>query len=149
MYPINRFVNFDRFFNSIRKTAENAESKNKLQLLAPLFMGAMISMNMLLVTREVGTFTLMKSILSMHMDPTYKSLGKIRRRIFLLGCMAFMDSYNFDVNRVRRCVVHTRQKDHSILRLQQCAQGGNREGLRNQAKESLSLLRFLFYLFLF
>ena len=30
MFPINRFVNFDRFFNSIRKTAENAESKGKI-----------------------------------------------------------------------------------------------------------------------
>ncbi|HSQ49265.1 MAG TPA: hypothetical protein VLL96_06265, partial [Candidatus Deferrimicrobiaceae bacterium] len=115
MYPINRFVNFDRFFNTIRKTAETAESKNKIQLLAPLFMGAMISMNMLLVTKEVGTFTLMKSILSMHMDPSYKSLGKIRRRIFLLGCMAFMDSYNFDVNRVRRCVVHYITPDKKII----------------------------------
>ncbi|MCW4000079.1 MAG: radical SAM protein [Candidatus Bathyarchaeota archaeon] len=115
MYPINRFVNFERFFNTIRKTAEHAESKSRVQLLAPLFMGAMISMNMLLVTKEVGTFTLMKSILSMHMDPTYKSLGKIRRRIFLLGCMAFMDSYNFDVNRVRRCVVHYITPDKKII----------------------------------
>ena len=115
MYPINRFVNFDRFFRTIRKTAENAESKGKIGLLAPLFMGAMISMNMLLVTKEVGTFTLIKSILSMHMDPSYKSLGKIRRRIFLLGCMAFMDSYNFDVNRVRRCVVHYITPDKKII----------------------------------
>ena len=115
MHPINRFVNFERFFNTIRKTAENAESKNQVQLLASLFMGAMISMNMLLVTKEVGTFTLMKSILAMHINPTYKSLGKIRRRIFLLGCMAFMDSYNFDVNRVRRCVVHYITPDKKII----------------------------------
>jgi uncharacterized radical SAM superfamily Fe-S cluster-containing enzyme len=115
MFPINNFVNFDRFFSTIRKTAENAESKNKLQLLAPLFMGAMLSMNMLLVTKEVGTFTLMKSILQMHMNPSYKSLGKIRRRIFLLGCMAFMDNYNFDVNRVRRCVVHYITPDKKII----------------------------------
>jgi uncharacterized radical SAM superfamily Fe-S cluster-containing enzyme len=49
------------------------------------------------------------------MNPTYKSLGKIRRRIFLLGCMAFMDSYNFDVNRVRRCVVHYITPDKKII----------------------------------
>ena len=29
MFPINRFVNFDRFFNSIRKTAESANPKEK------------------------------------------------------------------------------------------------------------------------
>ncbi len=115
MFPINHFVNFNRFFNYIRKTAENAESKGKLSLLSSLFMGSMLSMNMLLVTREVGTFTLIKSILQMHVSPSYQSLGKIRRRIFLLGCMAFMDSYNFDVNRVRRCVVHYITPDKKII----------------------------------
>ncbi len=115
MFPINRFVNFDRFFNSIRKTAESAESKGKMSLLSSLFMASMISMDMLLVTKEVGMPTLLKSIMRMHLAPSYQSLGKIRRRIFLLGCMAFMDSYNFDVNRVRRCVVHYITPDKKII----------------------------------
>ena len=46
MFPINRFVNFDRFFNSIRKTAEEAESKGKFSLLSSLFMASMLSMDM-------------------------------------------------------------------------------------------------------
>ncbi len=115
MFPINRFVNFDRFFNYIRKTAENAESKGKISLLSSLFMASMLSMNMFLVTKEVGMLTLTNSIMRMHLSPSYQSLGKIRRRIFLLGCMAFMDSYNFDVNRVRRCVVHYITPDKKII----------------------------------
>ena len=115
MFPINRFVNFDRFFSTIRKTAESAESKGKLSLLSSLFMASMLSMDMLLVTQEVGMLTLLNSIMRMHLSPSYQSLGKIRRRIFLLGCMAFMDSYNFDVNRVRRCVVHYITPDLKII----------------------------------
>jgi uncharacterized radical SAM superfamily Fe-S cluster-containing enzyme len=115
MFPINQFVDFDKFFNYIRKTAEKAESKGKIALLSSLFMGAMLSMRMLTVTKEVGTFTLISSILRMHISPSYASLGKIRRKIFLLGCMAFMDSYNFDVNRVRRCVVHYITPDKKII----------------------------------
>jgi len=115
VFPINRFVNFDRFFRTIRKTAESAESKGRISLLSSLFMASMLSMNMLLVTKEVGMPTLMKSIMLMHLSPSYQSLGKIRRRIFLLGCMAFMDSYNFDVNRVRRCVVHYITPDKKII----------------------------------
>ena len=115
MFPINRFVNFDRFFNTIRKTAESAESKGKFSLLSSLFMASMLSMDMFLVTKEVGMLTLMNSIMRMHLSPSYQSLGKIRRRIFLLGCMAFMDSYNFDVNRVRRCVVHYITPDLKII----------------------------------
>ncbi len=104
--PINHFVNFDRFFGSVLKTAQNVESKSKISLLATLFLASMRSLNMLLVTKEVGIFTLMKAILKMHISPSYQSLGPIRRRIFLLGCMAFMDRFTFDVNRVQRCVVH-------------------------------------------
>jgi 7,8-dihydro-6-hydroxymethylpterin dimethyltransferase len=115
MFPINRFVNFDRFFRHIRKTAETAESKGKLSLLSSLFMASMLSMDMFLVTKEVGMLTLMNSIIRMHLSPSYQSLGKIRRKIFLLGCMAFMDSYNFDVNRVRRCVVHYITPDLKII----------------------------------
>jgi hypothetical protein len=72
-------------------------------------------MNWFLVTKEVGILTLTNAIMRMHLSPSYQSLGKIRRRIFLLGCMAFMDSYNFDVNRVRRCVVHYITPDLKII----------------------------------
>jgi hypothetical protein len=90
----------------ILKTAQNVDSKGRISLLSSLFMAAMMSLNMPLVTKEVGIFTLLRSILKMHISPSYQSLGPIRRKIFLLGCMAFMDQHNFDVNRVRRCVIH-------------------------------------------
>ena len=104
--PINHFVDFERFFRMILKTAQNVDTKGRISLLSSLFMAAMMSLNMPLVTKEVGIFTLLRSILKMHISPSYQSLGPIRRKIFLLGCMAFMDQHNFDVNRVRRCVIH-------------------------------------------
>ncbi len=104
--PINHFVSFDKFFRGILKTAQNVDEQSKFSLLATLFISSTLAMNMLLVTKEVGIFTLMKAILKMFVSPAYQSLGPIRRRIFLLGCMAFMDPYTFDVNRVRRCVIH-------------------------------------------
>jgi len=104
--PINHFVNFEKFFRSILKTAQNVESKSKFSLLSSLFLASIQSMNWPLVTKEIGMFSLTKAILKMHISPSYQSLGNLRRRILLLGCMAFMDQYNFDVNRVRRCVIH-------------------------------------------
>ena len=59
--PINHFVNFDRFFRMILKTAQNVESKGRFSLLASLFIASMQSLNMPLVTKEVGIFTLMRS----------------------------------------------------------------------------------------
>jgi uncharacterized radical SAM superfamily Fe-S cluster-containing enzyme len=113
--PINHFVNFDKFFNSIQKSARAVNSKGRFSLLATLFLAAMRSLNWPLVTKEIGFFPLMTTILRTHISPTYQSLGKLRRRIFLLGCMAFMDQYNFDINRVRRCVVHYVTPDLKII----------------------------------
>jgi uncharacterized radical SAM superfamily Fe-S cluster-containing enzyme len=106
LIPINHFVDFEKFFNIIQKTANSVESKGRFSLLSSLFLAAMQSLNWPLVIKEIGFFTLMKTILKTHISPTYQSLGSLRRRILLLGCMAFMDGYNFDVNRVRRCVIH-------------------------------------------
>ena len=113
--PINHFVDFEKFFGSIQKTARSVESKGRFTLLATLFLAAMRSLNWPLVTKEIGFFPLMTTILRTHISPTYESLGKLRRRIFLLGCMAFMDQYNFDVNRVRRCVVHYVTPDLKVI----------------------------------
>lgn len=113
--PINHFVNFERFFHILQKTAKSVESKGRFSLLSSLFLASLQSLNWLLVTKEIGIFTLMKTILKMHISPSYQSLANLRRRIFLLGCMAFMDTYNFDVNRVRRCVVHYVTPDLKII----------------------------------
>jgi uncharacterized radical SAM superfamily Fe-S cluster-containing enzyme len=113
--PINHFVNFERFFRVIQKTAKYVESKGRFSLLSALFMASIQSLNWPLVTKEIGIFTLLKTILKMHISPSYQSLANLRRRIFLLGCMAFMDPYNFDVNRVRRCVVHYVTPDLKVI----------------------------------
>ena len=113
--PINHFVNFERFFRIIQKTAKSVESKGHFSLLSALFLASVQSLNWSLVAKEIGIFTLMKTILKMHISPSYQSLANLRRRIFLLGCMAFMDPYTFDVNRVRRCVVHYVTPDLKIV----------------------------------
>ncbi len=113
--PINHFVNFERFFRIIQKTAKSVESKGRFSLLSALFLASIQSLNWLLVAKEIGIFTLMKTILKMHISPSYESLANLRRRIFLLGSMAFMDQYTFDINRVRRCVVHYVTPDLKIV----------------------------------
>jgi uncharacterized radical SAM superfamily Fe-S cluster-containing enzyme len=113
--PINHFVNFKKFFQNIQKTASKVESKGRMSLLSSLFFASVLSLNWPLVTKEIGFFTLMRAILKMHISPSYQSLGHLRRRIFLLGSMAFMDRYTFDVNRVKRCVVHYATPDLKIV----------------------------------
>lgn len=113
--PINHFVNFEKFFQNIQKTASKIDSKSRMSLLSSLFFASVLSLNWPLVIKEIGFFTLMKAILKMHISPSYQSLGHLRRRIFLLGSMAFMDRNTFDINRVKRCVVHYATPDLKII----------------------------------
>ena len=115
LVPINRLLDFEKFFNVLLKLSESIESKGKIQILFALFIAALKSLNWRLVHREIGLLNFFKTVLRMHMSPTYKSLGTIRRRIFLLGSMAFMDRYNFDLNRLRRCVIHYVTPDLMII----------------------------------
>ncbi|MEM2439806.1 MAG: radical SAM protein [Candidatus Bathyarchaeia archaeon] len=106
LIPLNNLLNFKKFFGELLKISKSINSKGRVQILFSLLFAALKSLNWTIVQREVGIFNFFKTVLKVHVSPTYKSLGNIRRRIFLLGCMAFMDRYNFDINRVKRCVIH-------------------------------------------
>ena len=115
LIPLNKLLNFEKFFGALFKLSEFVESKGKPQILLTLFFAALKSLNWNLVQREIGIINFFKTVLRVHVSPTYRSLGNLRRRIFLLGCMAFMDRYNFDINRVRRCVIHYVTPDFRII----------------------------------
>ncbi|MBC7130914.1 radical SAM protein, partial [Candidatus Bathyarchaeota archaeon] len=106
LLPINRILDFEKFFQELIKLSEGIDSKGNAEILLRLFIAALRSLNWKIVRREIGIVNFFKTVLRLHISPNYRSLGSIRRRIFLLGCMAFMDRYNLDINRLRRCVIH-------------------------------------------
>jgi uncharacterized radical SAM superfamily Fe-S cluster-containing enzyme len=106
--PISRLLDFDTFMSHLSSIADQAE-KNKLGKIGiylKLLFATMRSIDWKKTQETVGLLTAVKTILRMHVSPSYASLADVRKRIFLVGCMAFMDQYNFDTNRVRNCVVH-------------------------------------------
>jgi uncharacterized radical SAM superfamily Fe-S cluster-containing enzyme len=45
---------------------------------------------------------------------TYEALGKLMRRIVMIGIMHFQDVWNFDLDRVQRCAIHYLTPDGKI-----------------------------------
>lgn len=115
LIPLNHIISFEKFFGELFKLSKSIDSKGKIQILLTLFFAALKSLNWNVVREEIGILNFFKTVMRVHVSPTYKSLGNIRRRIFLLGCMAFMDRYNFDINRVKRCVIHYVTPDLRII----------------------------------
>ncbi len=103
--PVTRYANIDAFVGTMRKVYEYASkgSKNKAKL--RLF-GA---------TRHVKFSFLRRYLLRVLAEGNYKALGDLQRKAILLSAMHFMDPYNFDLERVQRCVIHYAVPDGRII----------------------------------
>jgi uncharacterized radical SAM superfamily Fe-S cluster-containing enzyme len=115
--PINRFLNFEAFMSDLKALNEFIENKKigKIEIYLRLLFAAFRSLDWGKVQREAGLLNAVKTLIKIHTDPSYDSLGYIRRRLLLLGCMAFMDPYTFDVERAHHCVIHYTTPDNRII----------------------------------
>ncbi len=103
--PITRYANIDKFIKSMKNIYELAEkgSKNKAKL------------HLLTAARHVKFGFLRKYLLQVLKEGDYKALGDLQRNTILLSSMHFMDPYNFDLERVQRCVIHYAIPDGRII----------------------------------
>ena len=103
--PITRYANVEKFSAAMKKAFETAEkgSKNRAKL------------QMIGAAKHVKFSFLRKYILGVLLKGDYKSLGDLQRQAILLSAMHFMDPYNFDLERVQRCVIHYAVPDGRII----------------------------------
>jgi uncharacterized radical SAM superfamily Fe-S cluster-containing enzyme len=115
--PINRFLNFKAFMSDLKSLNKLIEKQKigRVRIYLRLLFAAFRSLDWRKVQREAGLLNAVKTLVKIHTDPSYDSLGYIRRRLLLIGCMAFMDPYNFDVERAHHCVIHYITPDNRII----------------------------------
>jgi uncharacterized radical SAM superfamily Fe-S cluster-containing enzyme len=115
--PINRFLNFEAFMSNLKNLNLLIKKRKigKIGIYIRLLFAAFRSLDWRKVQREAGLFNAVKTLIKIHTDPSYDSLGYIRRRLLLIGGMAFMDPYTFDVERAHHCVIHYMTPDNRII----------------------------------
>jgi len=115
--PINRFLNFEVFMSDLKNLNAMIKKRKigKIGIYIRLLFAAFRSLDWRKVQREAGLFNAVKTLIKIHTDPSYDSLGYIRRRLLLIGGMAFMDPYTFDVERAHHCVIHYITPDNRII----------------------------------
>jgi uncharacterized radical SAM superfamily Fe-S cluster-containing enzyme len=102
--PITRFAKVDQFFktmdNIYHDLQEGHKTRAKIRSFAAL--------------RHVkGSF--IKDVLWPVMKTgSYNELSKFMRNVVMIGCMHFMDPYNFDLQRLEKCVIHYGLPDGTI-----------------------------------
>jgi len=103
--PITRYGNVEKFAAAMKKVYEDAskgsKSKAKLRLVG--------------AARHMKFSFLRKYVLRVLTEGNYQSLGDLQRKAILLSSMHFMDPYNFDLERVQRCVIHYAVPDGRII----------------------------------
>lgn len=103
--PITRFVDVEKFMNSMRRVHELASKGKKTQA----------RIQMMSSMRYVGLGALRSIMTGVLTSGTYDALGKMMRKMVMVSSMHFMDPYNFDLQRVQRCCIHYAVPDGGII----------------------------------
>jgi hypothetical protein len=122
--PINRYVDVGKILKSMRTVTSTASKGHKflakLQLMTSL--------------RHVKLGFLRKYLGPVLKTGSFEALKELHERMILLSCMHFMDAYNFDFERVRRCLIHYAVPDGRIIPF--CSY--NNLGYREEIEKKLS-----------
>jgi uncharacterized radical SAM superfamily Fe-S cluster-containing enzyme len=104
--PITRYINVDKFMESMKKVYKTAlkGSKKKAQLY--LLSASLRHARMGLLKQ------LIKNVLT---EGSYDSLGDLMKNVLMIGLMHFQDPYNFDLERLERCGIHYAVPDGRII----------------------------------
>ena len=103
--PVTRYGNIEKFIGSLKSVYAEAAKGNKNRA----------KLRLLGSSRHIKFNFLRKYVLKVLMDGDYQSLGNFARQAVLLSSMHFMDPYNFDLERVQRCVIHYAVPDGRII----------------------------------
>ena len=104
--PITRIANVEKFTNAMKKVYEEASQRQQEP--------SQTALGWRRQTREVQ-FPDENTFSRVLTEGSYESLGDLQRKSLLLSSMHFMDPYNFDLERVQRCLIHYAVPDGRII----------------------------------
>ncbi len=104
--PITDYLNVDKTVNAFKQALLQRENGNELTAKLEAAKGVISNIKFKLFKRYMN---------DLIKYGNYKSLDRLHGRLIMLGSMHFMDPYNFDLERVQRCVIHYATPDGRII----------------------------------
>ena len=115
MIPITRFVNVEKLFKMLDEYAEELE-RGGFGIKAKIITKALKDVPGTIDLRKAPKrLNLVKIISNILRTGKYSALAEFHERALMIGCMHFMDPYNFCKDRVERCVIHYAVPDGRII----------------------------------
>ena len=105
LIPITHYIDIEKFMKAMNGVYEDATKGSKTK--------ARIG---ILRALRYAKFDLIRELAGPVLkEGTYEALGKLMRKMIMIGMMHFMDGYNFDLERVERCCIHYAVPDGRLI----------------------------------
>lgn len=113
--PITDFINVDKFMKLIEDSIPGIEKNTKYSKTKTLAK-ALKNLPKTIDTDETPSYIDIIDLLkNIFIKQDYLALGNFHMNALLISCMHFMDPFNFDQDRVSRCVIHYATPDGRII----------------------------------
>ncbi|KAF5032185.1 Coenzyme PQQ synthesis protein E [anaerobic digester metagenome] len=113
--PVNRMVDVDRFFESIKLMTETLKKGGAINKYKALLEGIKNIHSSVRKGQAGNTAEFWKMIGKILLDQNFDALQEFHQNALFIGTMHFMDRYNYDLERVQRCCIHYATPDGHLI----------------------------------
>ncbi|MBR4446840.1 tetraether lipid synthase Tes [Methanobrevibacter sp.] len=115
LIPITDFIDVEDLFDKLKEYNEKLKN-GKFGSRKRVMAGLTGNLPKLIHTsRSPKDLDITKILLNVFVKGDYDALGDFSKDAMLISCMHFMDSFNFDEDRVKKCVIHYATPDGRII----------------------------------
>ncbi|KUG20147.1 moaa/nifb/pqqe family protein [hydrocarbon metagenome] len=115
MMPVNKMVDVDSFFESIKKMETNLKKGGSLNKYVTLVEGVKDLHTSVKKGESGNTAEFWKLIAKALVKHDFQALRDFHWNALFIGMMHFMDRYNYDLSRVQRCCIHYAAPDGRLI----------------------------------
>ncbi|WP_460124622.1 tetraether lipid synthase Tes [Stetteria hydrogenophila] len=113
--PITDFFDVDGFIEWLDENRIRLESGSRLAKARALMSGIVDLSKFVDKEKLPKGLNITKLLWNVFVKKNYDALGELHYNLLFLGMMHFMDLYNYDVTRVRRCNIHYLMPDGRVV----------------------------------
>ena len=115
LIPITDFIDVEDLFEKLKDYNEKLK-RGKFGSRKRVLAGLTANLPKMIHTRRTPKdLDITKILLNVFVKGDYDALGDFSKDAMLISCMHFMDPFNFDEDRVKKCVIHYATPDGRII----------------------------------
>ena len=115
LIPITRFLDVEKLFELLNNYSDRIENGGFGISKRVLARAAKDFPKLIDKSEKPEDLNISRILLNVFTKRSYDALGDFSKDAMLISCMHFMDAFNFDEDRVKKCVIHYATPDGRII----------------------------------